>query len=193
MKAFIPWQVLLLAALLAGPARAADFELGALMELLAAVPAAKDTFTETRTSAVLNAPLVLKGTLAYVRPDRLEKEVLAPYKERTVISGNSVTIENRALKQTRTFSLASSATVSALVESMRATLAGDRASLERHYTIQLEGRPEAWTITLVPREQKLAAHVKRILIAGARERLKRVEVEEATADRSVMLISPDQP
>lgn len=193
MSAFVPWQALLFAALLAGPARAADFDLGALMALLAAVPAAKDTFTETRTSAVLNAPLVLKGTLAYVRPDRLEKDVLAPYRERTVISGSSLTIENRALKQTRTFSLASSSTVSALVESMRATLAGDRASLERHYAIQLDGRPEAWTLTLVPRDQKLAAQVKRIQIAGVKERLRRVEVEEATADRSVMLISPDQP
>ena len=193
MKAFIRWDCLLLAAAFAWPASAADFELGALMEMLAAVPSAKDTFTETRTSAVLTAPLVLKGTLAYVRPDRLEKAVLAPYMDRTVISGDNVTVENRALKLARTFSLASSTTVSALVESMRATLAGDRAALERHYTIQLEGRPEAWTLMLVPREQKLAAQVKRIQIAGVRERLKRVEIEEATADRSVMLISPDQP
>lgn len=189
LAAAIAW----LAPAVAWPAPDADFEIGALMGLLAAVPAAKDTFVETRTSAVLTAPLVLKGTLAYARPDRLEKEVLTPYRERTVISGNSVTIENRALKQTRTFSLDSSPAATALVESLRATLSGDRAALERHYAIQLEGRTEAWTLTLVPRGPDLAAQVKRIRIGGARERLKRVEVEEATADRSVMLISPDQP
>jgi outer membrane lipoprotein-sorting protein len=197
VKASIRWQSVLLAAvfpaMLAWPAFAADFELGALLEMLASVPAAKDSFTETKHSAVLSAPLVLKGTLVYVRPDRLEKNVLAPYEERTVIAGNSVTMENHALKQTRTFSLASSAPVSAFVESMRATLAGDRAALERHYSVQLEGQPDAWTLTLMPREQKLAALVKRIQIAGVRERLKRIEVEEATGDRSVMLISPDQP
>jgi outer membrane lipoprotein-sorting protein len=197
VKAFIRWQAVLraavLPAMLAWPAFAADFELAALMEMLALVPAAKDSFTETKHSAVLSTPLVLKGTLVYVRPDRLEKNVLAPYEERTVIAGSSVTIENRTLKQTRTFSLASSAPVSAFVESMRATLAGDRAALERHYSVQLEGQPEAWTLTLMPREQKLASLVKRIRIAGVHERLKRIEVEETAGDRSVMLISPDQP
>ena len=193
MKTFIRWQAVLLAALLAWPALAADFELTALMDMLALVPAAKDSFTETKHSAVLSTPLVLKGTLVYVRPDRLEKNVLAPFEERTVIAGNSVTIENRTLRQTRTFSLASSSPVSAFVESMRATLAGDRAALERHYNIQLEGLPEAWILNLIPREQKLASLVKRIQIAGVREHLKRIEVEEATGDRSVMLISPDQP
>lgn len=192
VAALWPWRCLLLAALLAGPAGAAEFELAALMEMLAQVPAAKNDFTETKHSALLSAPLVLKGTLAYVRPDRLEKNVLAPYDERTVIAGNSVTVDNRTLKQSRTFSLASSAAVSALVESMRATLAGDRASLERHYSVRLEGAPGAWSMTLVPREQRLAALVKHIQIAGARERLNRIEVEEAAGDRSVMLISPDR-
>lgn len=192
VAALWPWRCLLLAALLAGPAGAAEFELAALMEMLAQVPAAKNEFTETKHSALLSAPLVLKGTLAYVRPDRLEKNVLAPYDERTVIAGNSVTVDNRTLKQSRTFSLASSAAVSALVESMRATLAGDRASLERHYSVRLEGAPGAWSMTLVPREQRLAALVKHIQIAGARERLNRIEVEEAAGDRSVMLISPDR-
>ena len=58
------WQAVLLAALLALPALAADFELTALMEMLALVPAAKDSFTETKHSAVLSTPLVLKGTLS---------------------------------------------------------------------------------------------------------------------------------
>ena len=190
-------RALLLAAVvvpvLALPVHAADFELPALMELLAAVPASKDSFSETKHSAVLSTPLVLKGTLAYARPDRLEKNVLAPYEERTLVAGSSVTMENRALQQTRTFSLASSSPLSAFVESMRATLAGDRAALERHYRVQLEGKAEAWTMTLVPREKKLASLVKRIQIAGARERLKRIEVEETSGDRSVMLIGPEQP
>jgi len=179
--------------LLALPVQAAEFDLPALMELLAAVPASTDNFSETRHSAVLSAPLVLKGTLAYARPDRLEKNVLAPYEERTVVAGSSVTMENRALQQTRTFSLASSSPISAFVESIRATLAGDRAALERHYHVKLEGNAEAWTMTLAPRDRKLASLVKSIRMAGARERLKRIEVDEASGDRSVMLIGPEKP
>jgi outer membrane lipoprotein-sorting protein len=191
MKRSLRWHALLLATALAWPALAAEFELAALMDLLASVPAAKDNFVETRHSALLNAPLVLKGSLAYTRPDRLEKNVLAPFEERTIIAGNSVTIDNRTLKQTRTFSLTASAPVSALVASMRATLAGDRAALERHYGIQLEGQADAWTLNLVPRDPKLAALVKRIQIAGMRERVKRIEIEEGSGDRSVMVIGSD--
>jgi len=185
--------ILLIAAFLAAPTRAAEFDLAALMEMLAQVPAAKNSFTETKHSAVLSAPLVLKGTLVYARPDRLEKNVLSPYDERTVIADNSVTIDNRTLRQKRSFALASSAAISALVESMRATLAGDRAALERHYRVELEGRADAWILNLVPREQKLASLVRRIQIAGVRERLNRIEVEEVAGDRSVMLISTDPP
>ena len=193
MRILARWPALLLAAALAWPACAAEFDLAALMEMLAGVASAKDDFTETKHSALLSTPLVLKGSLVYARPDRLEKIVLAPYEERTVIAGNSVTIENRTLKQTRTFSLASSAAVSALVESMRATLAGDRATLERHYSVQLDGRAEAWRLALAPRERKLAAMIKRIQISGVRERVKRIEIEEASGDRSVMLIGAEQP
>jgi hypothetical protein len=59
--------------------------------------------------------------------------------------------------------------------------------------VQLEGKAQAWTMTLVPRETKLASLVTRVRIAGARERLQRIEVDEASGDRSVMLISPEQP
>jgi hypothetical protein len=187
------WSCLLLVAWLGGPALAAEFELGALMEMLAQVPAAKNSFSETKHSALLSAPLVLKGTLVYARPDRLEKNVVSPYDERTAVADGTVTIDNRTLKQKRSFALASSAAISALVESMRATLAGDRAALERHYRLQLEGSAEAWQLSLTPREPKLASLVKRIQIAGAREHLKRIDIEETAGDRSVMLIGPDSP
>ncbi len=175
------------------PASAADFELPALMGMLAGVASAKNGFTESKRSAMLSAPLVLKGTLIYGRPDRLEKHVLSPYEEKTVIAGDFVTIENRTLKQKRNFSLSSSTTVSALIESMRATLAGDGAALERHYNIQLEGTQDSWQLTLLPRDEKLADQVTRIRIAGARERLRRIEIEESTGDQSVMLIGPAAP
>jgi outer membrane lipoprotein-sorting protein len=184
---------LLLAALLALPVRAADLDLAGLMALLAAVPSATEAFTESKRSALLSAPLVSKGRLVYARPDRLEKHVLSPYEEKTVISGDAVRIENRSLKQKRSFALSSSSVVTALVEGMRATLAGDAPALERHYAVRLEGTLDAWLLTLTPRDEKLAGLLAQIRIAGARERLKRIEVEESSGDASVMLIGPATP
>lgn len=191
MTAILP--SFLLAALLALPARAADFDFAGLMRLLAAVPSATETFVESKRSAMLSAPLVSKGRLVYARPDRLEKHVLSPYEENTVIAGGAVSIENRTLKQKRSFALASSSAVTALVEGLRATLAGDAPALERHYAVRPDGTLDAWTLTLTPRDEKLTGLLMQIRISGARERLKRIEVEERSGDASVMLIGPAIP
>lgn len=184
---------LLFAALSALPALGADLDLAALMAMLAAVPAARDSFTESKHSALLSTPLALKGRLVYARPDRLEKHVLSPYDEITIITAGAVSIENRTLGQKRRFSLSSSSAVTALIEGMRATLAGDVPALERHYRIRLEGPQDSWLLTLTPRDEKLAGLVANIRIAGARARLKRIEVEETSGDQSVMLIGPESP
>jgi hypothetical protein len=184
---------LLIATLWALPASAADLELTELMTLLAGVPSATNSFIESKQSALLSAPLVLKGRLVYGRPDHLEKHVLSPYDENTVIARGAVSIENRTLKQKKSFALSASTSAAALVEGMRATLAGDAPALERYYSIRLEGSRDAWLLTLTPRDEKLAGMVARIRIAGARERLRRIEVDEGSGDQSVMLIGPATP
>ncbi|MFY9314716.1 MAG: LolA-related protein [Burkholderiales bacterium] len=184
---------LLLAALWTLPASATDLDLADLMALLAGVASATDSFIESKQSALLSAPLILKGKLIYGRPDRLEKHVLSPYEEYTVIAGGAVSIENRTLKQKKYFNLSSSTSAAALIEGMRATLAGDVPALERHYGVRLEGSQDAWLLTLTPRDEKLTALVTRIRIAGARARLKRIEVDESSGDQSVMLIGPATP
>ena len=81
----------------------------------------------------------------------------------------------------------------ALPEGLRATLAGDAPALERHYRIRLEGSQDSWLLTLTPRAEKLAGLVTQIRIAGARARLKRIEVDESSGDQSIMLIGPQPP
>jgi len=169
MKARLAW--LLLVALWVPSVRAVDLELANLMALLAGVTTSSDSFVESRKSALLSAPLVLKGRLVYGRPDRLEKHVLSPYDESTVVNKQIVSIENRTLKQKRSFNLSASMPATAMVEGMRATLAGDVPTLERHYDIRLEGSQEAWLLTLTPRDAKLTEIVSKIRIAGVRERL----------------------
>ncbi|MGQ0523552.1 MAG: LolA family protein [Betaproteobacteria bacterium] len=169
-------------------AGAAEFGIAELMRPLAQVPSAEARFTETRRIALLQAPLVVKGRLAYVRPDRLEKHVLEPYDERTVVSGNTVVIENRTRNRTTTVSLTSAPAILTLVESLRATLAGDAAALERHYAVRLGGRLEDWTLTLTPRAQSVIALIAQVRLSGKGARVLRVEVDEAGGDSSLLLI-----
>jgi len=187
------WATLLLAALHASTAAAAEWTLPELMQALATVPASQARFTETRHMAVLQAPLVLSGQLAYIRPDQLEKHVLSPYDERSRIRGATVTVENRTRKTTRMLSLGSAPAALALVESLRATLAGDLAALERHYSVRFAGTRDDWVITLAPRAGDLASAITAVRLAGSATRLTLFEVVESGGDRSTMTISEHKP
>ncbi|HJQ62230.1 MAG TPA: LolA-related protein [Burkholderiales bacterium] len=183
------WLRIALAAGYVLPAAAADFALSDLMRMLAQVPAAQAHFTETKHMAVLESPLVLKGMLTYRRPDRLEKHVFSPYDERTVVAGDTVTIENRTRNRTTTLSLAAAPAVLTLVESLRATLAGDVPLLERLYASRLEGRADHWILTLTPRDASVAVLIDYVRLTGMDARVVRVEVQEVGGDRSVIQMS----
>ncbi|HEY5929541.1 MAG TPA: LolA-related protein, partial [Burkholderiales bacterium] len=81
----------------------------------------------------------------------------------------------------------------AFVESIRATLAGDVATLERYYKIELEGNPGRWQLFLAPRERSMAQVISQIRIGGAGTRLDLIEVQEAKGDRTVTKVTEDAP
>ena len=169
----------------AQPAAAQELAPGELMRRLAAVESSRATFVETRHSALLKEPLVLRGTLTYRRPASLEKRVEQPYEERVAIDGDVLVIESRRGRKLKT-SVSGSPGIAALVEGIRATRAGDLAALERHYEVGIAGRAERWSMTLKPADAEVARHVATIVVSGVAGRIARVEVQEAGGDRSVM-------
>jgi outer membrane lipoprotein-sorting protein len=182
---------LVLAAAGAVGVSAAEPALTDLMRQLAGVPRARARFTETKHVALLTTPLTLTGTLSYDRPDRLEKHVLTPYDERIDIAGTQVTIENNSSGRTQNVSVTSNPTLYALVESLRAILAGDLASRDQHFDVTLERKGDEWTIVLVPREPGTLALIARIRLGGSGSQLRRIDIEEAGGDRSEMSIQDD--
>ena len=174
----------------AQPAAAQELAAGALMRQLAAVESSRATFVETRHSALLKEPLVLRGTLTYRRPAFLEKRVEQPYMERMAIDGDVLTLETRRGRKLKT-SASGSPGIAALVEGIRATRAGDLAALERHYEVRVAGRAERWSVTLKPVDAEVARYVTAMVFSGAAGRIARVEVQEAGGGRSVMDISEE--
>jgi len=170
---------------------AQGWNLDALMSEMAAVPASRTRFVETRHLAMLTQPLELKGSLSYERPNRLVKHVETPFDELLTVDGEVLSLVNNTKGQRRSLSLREQPALGALVEGVRATLAGDRAQLERHYRVQFSGRRDAWRLQLVPRAAQVRAHVESITVSGAAARPQRIEVLESTGDRSVMTIVHD--
>lgn len=170
-----------------GVAFAQALDADELLATLARVARSAATFEETRTMAALTTPIVRRGTLRYVRPDQLEMVVTTPAPERIEINGDNVTMESRS--GTRRVRLTQFPAAAVWVESVRATLAGDQRALRRYFRVRATGRLAAWTLELTPFDNELADVVNRIVITGTQDLLNRIEIEERSGDRSVMVIT----
>jgi hypothetical protein len=156
------------------------------MSTLAQVETINARFSERKELAVLEDPLLLTGTLRYNAPHYLQKHTLTPHDERYTVEQDWLTIETS--EGQRNLYLPGHAEVGALVEAIRATLAGDLATLQRHYLLQLAGQPTAWTLRLEPLAEQMAEYVSAIIFHGRGAQVLNVETLETGGDRSVMTI-----
>ncbi len=156
--------------------------LDALMSELAHRRHGHVSFTEVEYLAVLERPLESAGELLYDAPDRLEKRTFTPRPE-TLVLAHGILSATRA-GHTRTLALASAPQLAPLLESLRATLAGDRAALESLFSVRLEADPPRWTLHLTPRDPAAVRLVAEVVISGERSDLQTVEILEADGDRS---------
>jgi hypothetical protein len=165
-----------------------SFDLNEVMGLLAMRQHGRVEFVEQQFLAVLNHPIESSGELRYDAPDRLEKRTLEPRAETLVLSGGVLTVERAHSR--RVMDLHAYPQVQPFVESIRATLAGDRSALERLFRIDFVGSVARWTLTLVPLDSKVKQSVSQVRIDGARDQLLRVEIRQPDGDRSLMTLRP---
>jgi len=178
-------SVLLLASLPAA-AQEEPWDFARLMAQLAQVQTSRVRYSEIKRVAVLQKPLQLSGTLFYERPARLERRQILPFKEVISVDGDWLTVEREG--RTWRIALQNASLIAALVESLRATLAGDGTELERLYSARVQGTRQRWTLALSPREVEIAGVVEGINIAGSGSRIARVEILQPGGDGSVMTI-----
>lgn len=185
--------VAILGFLLSAPVSAASaWGLPELMQAFAQVSAVNSKFVERRESIYLNAPVVLSGELRYTAPQRLEKHTLAPVDERFVADGDRLSVERvvDGKAQSVRVNLNDYPQLRPLIDGVRATLAGDGATLTRYYTPGLTGNAQSWRLRLLPREAALRERISEVRIDGHAATIASVEIHEASGDISRMRISP---
>jgi hypothetical protein len=171
------------------PAAASGFsDLDAVMGLLAMRQHGRVEFIEQQFLNVLKRPIESSGELRYDAPDRLEKRTLKPRTETLVLSGGILTVERA--RSRRVTDLHAYPQVLPFVESIRATLAGDRGALERVFHLDFAGSLERWSLILVPLDSKVKQSVAQVRIDGMRDQLQRVEIRQPDGDRSLMTLRP---
>jgi len=177
----------LLLALFTLPAIAA-FDVAQLMNELASHKGGKAKFVEKKYISLLDKPLVSTGEMSYTAPDRLEKRTLTPKVETLLLDKDMLSIERE--KQKLTINLSHQPEALAFIDSIRGTLSGNRAALEKNYLLHLAGTQDKWVLTLLPSDQKIAALVLRIVVSGSKNQIRSIEYLQADGDRSVMSIEP---
>jgi Outer membrane lipoprotein carrier protein LolA-like len=160
-----------------------------LMQLLARRQHGHVAFTEVHQLAVLQSPLRSSGELVYDAPDRLEKRTLTPRPETLRLAHGELTMERN--HRQRVLALRDYPQIVPFVESIRATLAGDRAALERYFEVRFEGSLADWTLELRPRDAQVAASVRDVRVSGARDAIHQVQIRQSDGDQSVLTIGAD--
>jgi outer membrane lipoprotein-sorting protein len=180
----------LLLALASAAVPAWALDLAGVTALLARHKSGEARFTEERTVSGIDGPLRASGTLSFVAPNRFTRNTTEPRAESMVVDGNALILKRGG--RTRQMTLDAIPEVTALIEAVRGTLTGNAGSLDRHFRIKVEGSPAQWTLTLVPRDERLATQVRELKITGVSGELRVVELWLAGGDRSVMSIEPLQ-
>jgi hypothetical protein len=176
---------------LATEAPSSSQDLDKLMGLLAQRQHGHVTFVEEHFLAVLDRPVESSGELLYDAPDHLEKRTLKP-KPETVVLEHGVITAHRG-RHTYVLNLSDYPQIVPLIDSIRATLAGDRASLERIFKVTFDGALDHWKLLLLPSDTAVAKSVKQIRIEGAQDAIRSVEIQQADGDRSLLTIGPEVP
>jgi outer membrane lipoprotein-sorting protein len=162
----------------------AQWTLDRLMSTLAHNKSGRASFTDTKYLAIADKPIESTGELAFVAPDHLEKVTVSPKPERLVVDGDKLTVDRNQRKYT--VSLAHYPELAAFIESIRATLAGNRYVLEQLYKVSIGGHGDDWTLTLTPLDSRMLKTVQTIKLDGTRDVLRTVVIEQADGDHSVM-------
>lgn len=166
---------------------AADDTLDAVMRSLAARNHGHAAFAERQFVALLKKPVDSTGELYFQAPDHLEKNTRTPVAETLVIDKGTLTMNRGTIHHS--VALSAYPQVGAFIDGLRATLAGDRGSLERTYSVAFTATGDHWTLSLTPRDEKLADIIREIHITGADAAIDRIETIRADGDRSVMIIT----
>ena len=167
--------------------QAAVDDLDAVMHSLAARRHAQVSFVEQHFLSLLKRPVESYGELSYDAPGRLEKHTVEPRPETLRVDGDIVTVERG--HRSRTIELQAYPQIRPFVDSIRATLAGDRSALERVFRLEFAGDQARWTLVLTPLDTQVAKTVANIRIDGIRDDLLKVEIRQSDGDRSVMTVT----
>jgi hypothetical protein len=168
------------------PAGAKSDDLATLLARFAKSPGIFARFREEKHLAMLQAPLVNEGTIHFAPPGRLARHTTRPIASSLLIADNRVQFSDGTTGDS--VDLGTNPVARAFVESFVMLLAGDRAGLERYFSLRFSTAPigaghgAGWRLSLTPRTSPMNKVIKEMTLAGEGLVVRTLEVRESNGD-----------
>ena len=172
-----------LSTMLTAVAQASEWNIDHLMQSLAHTKPGRATFVEKKFLTMLEKPIESSGRLRFIAPDSLEMHTLKPKNEVMLIQGDVLTIDHQDIH------LQDHPELLAFIDSIRGTLTGNQQMLEQFFRLSLNGSEGNWTLTMLPRQKKLADLVQYIQVNGSNNTVTSIETLKTNRDRSLITIT----
>ena len=164
-----------------------------LMQTMSQIDSFKANFEEVKDFAFFTDAIKVSGSLNYKKPGYLKREVVSPHREVTLIEDDIIHIERERTgdndtSQKQQLSIDIHPAVRTLIESIRATFAGDIEVLEKYYQLVFAGDKSSWHLVLYPLQEKVIKHVRQVEIFGAGREVNKIITIEADDSESEITI-----
>ncbi|MBK7773249.1 MAG: outer membrane lipoprotein carrier protein LolA [Sandaracinaceae bacterium] len=145
-------------------------------------------FVEEKQIALLVRPIRSEGVLYFTAPGRLMRRVTSPTVSAALIEGDTLTFVGDGRREE--IPISSNAVVGGFVSSFRHVLAGDRAALERAFTLRFEALGgQRWRLRLLPRNADLRRFLTEMELVGEGARVETMVMREASGDLTTTTFS----
>ncbi len=139
------------------------------------------SFTEQKHVALLAKPLRSTGTILFERDRGIARTTLTPKPQQVVLTRTTLRIKKG--KRVEEVPLDKSKDLKAFATIFPTLLRGERAELEKAFTIGLYGSDaDWWALTFTPKTDSLKKLVKGVTVFGKKSELVSLQVIEATGD-----------
>lgn len=169
--------VLITLAACAGSLMVPDDNVEALSMIMSSLAVPGDerlAFVEERQSPLFEAAVVVRGYLERQGGDTLVKVIEEPVPRQLTLGPELVTVESAG--RVREMSISRYPALGGLRSGLIGLINRDAGALLRVFEPSVEYGEEAWRLELLPREKKIARHLRRLVVHGCGESLSSVEV-----------------
>jgi outer membrane lipoprotein-sorting protein len=161
-----------------------------LMARFAKIPGLFAKFREEKHMTLLARPLINEGTLHFAPPHRVARHVTKPSVSSVLIDETTVRMGDGEHEDV--MSLKGNPVLRQFLDSFMKILSGDRAALEKSYTLSLEklaGEKPRWELKLEPSKSPMKDAIESISFVGDGTVLETMTMLEVGGDKTITTFS----